>query len=80
MVTLAGMGADRTEVYRNDQAWNDHLDMQSESPELIAAILHNADSGCFIRSAVRSPTEMRIAVELNGAPLDLSEYPTRPPR
>lgn len=25
-----------TEVYKNDQAWNDHLDMQSESPELIA--------------------------------------------
>lgn len=51
-----------------------------ESPELIAAILHNADSGCYIRSAIRSPTEMRTAVELNGAPLDLSEYPTRPPR
>ena len=25
-----------TEVYRNDQAWNDHLDMQSESPEMIS--------------------------------------------
>ena len=31
-----GWGASRTEVYANDQAWNDHLDMQSETPELIA--------------------------------------------
>lgn len=54
--------------------------VSDESPELIAAVLHNADRGCFIRSAVRRPTEVITRVELNGAELDLDAYPARPPR
>ena len=51
-----------------------------ESPELIAAVLHNADRGCYIRATVRSATNVVTTVELNGELLDLSQYPSRPPR
>lgn len=51
-----------------------------ESPELIAAVIHNADRGCYIRSTVRSPAEVTTTVELNGEVLDLSGYSPRPPK
>ncbi len=51
-----------------------------ESPELIAAVMHNADKGCYIRSTLRSPAEMTTSVTVNGEPLILSDYSARPPR
>jgi uncharacterized OsmC-like protein len=51
-----------------------------ESPELVAAVIHNADQGCYLRSTVRAPAEMHTTVQLNGEPLELADYSPRPPR
>jgi uncharacterized OsmC-like protein len=51
-----------------------------EPPELIAALLRNADEGCYIRSALRAPVAIESTFRLNGADLAVADFPASPPR
>ena len=52
----------------------------AESPELIAALLRNADEGCYIRAALRAPVTIASTFRLNGEDLAVADYPSSPPR
>ena len=46
------------------------LDLESEEPpERIAALVRNAENGCFTMQALLAPVELTRSVTLNGAPL-----------
>ena len=41
-----------------------------EPPERVAALLRNAENGCYMLYTIREPVEATTTVELNGAPFD----------
>ena len=53
------------------------LDIESDEPlERVAAMIRNAENGCFTMQALLAPVEITTRVTLNGAPLPDTE-PTR---
>ena len=51
------------------------MDIEVESdapPERVAALVRNAEGGCFVMQAVKNPTAVETTVRLNGAPLALA--------
>ena len=53
------------------------LDIESdEPPERVAAMIRNAENGCFTMQALLAPVEITTRVTLNGAPLP-DTAPTR---
>lgn len=50
------------------------IDIEVESddpPERVAAVVRNAEAGCFVMQAIKNPTEVRKIVRLNGEALDV---------
>lgn len=50
------------------------MDIEVESddpPERVAALVRNAENGCYVMQAIRNPTEVSRSVRLNGAPIDV---------
>lgn len=46
------------------------LELESdEPPERVAALVRNAEHGCFTMQALLAPVEVSTSVTLNGAPL-----------
>lgn len=51
-------------------AFDMDIDVESDAPpERVAALVHNAEGGCFVMQAVKNPTEVATTVRLNGRPL-----------
>ncbi len=49
-------------------------------PALVAALIQNAEGGCYAAAVVQNPTPVTATVRLNGDPLDYTGYPSRPER
>jgi len=50
------------------------LDVEIDSdapPERVAAVVRNAEAGCFVMQAIKNPTEVRTNVTLNGTAIDV---------
>jgi hypothetical protein len=58
-----------------------HIEVDSDDdPALVAALIHNARGGCYAEAALKAPVEIRASATLNGSPLDVGAFPSRPPR
>jgi hypothetical protein len=51
-----------------------------DDPALIAALVYNAEGGCYAQSVIQNPTPVHGQVRLNGEPLEYKDYPSRPDR
>ena len=51
-----------------------------DDPALIAALIHNARGGCYAEAALSMAVEIRATANLNGSFLDVSAFPSKPPR
>lgn len=58
----------RTEIESNDD------------PALIAAVVRNAEGGCYAEAALQEPVPIHKSVVLNGDALDYEAYPRKVPR
>ena len=53
-----------------------HYDIESqEEPGKVAGVLRNARNGCYVRQSVARPDLFSDTLTLNGAPLNLEDYP-----
>ena len=43
----------------------------TDPPERVAALIRNAEAGCFLMQAIRNPTDVQSAHKLNGEPLSI---------
>ncbi len=51
------------------------LDIASDDPpERVAALIRNAEKGCYTMSALRQPVAVATTAELNGAPFDFTSH------
>lgn len=48
-----------------------------DDPARVAALVRNAEGGCYAQAALQQPVPVTGTVTLNGAPLDYSQYPRR---
>lgn len=48
-----------------------------DDPALIAAVVRNAEGGCYAEAALKKPVPIHRSVMLNGAPFDHAAYPQR---
>ena len=51
-----------------------------DDPALVAALVRNAQGGCYADSALTSPVTVHRTTVLNGDPLEPDDYPRRAPR
>jgi hypothetical protein len=55
-----------------------HLEIESpEPPERVAAVIRNAENGCYTIQTVKHPTPAETTASLNGQPLDWETYVRR---
>lgn len=55
-----------------------HTEVESsDDAALIAAVIRNAQGGCYADSALTTPVEVVRTTALNGDSLDVEAYPTR---
>ena len=53
-----------------------HVEIESDDdPARIAALVRNAEGGCYAQSALQRPVPVTGVVLFNGADLDYTEYP-----
>lgn len=45
--------------------------MSDDPPDRVAAVVRNAEEGCYVMQAIKNPTEVTRSVTLNGADLDI---------
>ena len=50
-----------------------------EAPEKVAAVMRNAEHGCYVMQTILQPTPVTRQFTLNGKPFDLDGFP-RPAR
>ena len=48
-----------------------------DDPAYLAALVRNAEGGCYAQSALTQPVNVVGSVVLNGEPFDYEEYPRR---
>lgn len=51
-----------------------------DDPALIAALVKNAQGGCYADSALTEPVTVHRSTMLNGTELDPADYPRKAPR
>ena len=57
------------------------LEVESEAEDhLVAAVLRNAEQGCFARAAIEQPVAVTSTAKVNGRSVDFESYPRRVPR
>ena len=55
-----------------------HVEIDSDDdPAYLAALVRNAEGGCYAQSALTQPVDVVGTVRLNGAPFDFEQYPRR---
>ncbi len=53
-----------------------HIEIDSDSPpERVAALIRNAEAGCYVVQTIRNPTPVERTVALNGEPFDPDALP-----
>lgn len=53
-----------------------HVEVESDDdPARVAALLRNAEGGCYAQSAIRQPVPVTGTATVNGQPFDYTEYP-----
>jgi hypothetical protein len=58
-----------------------HVDIESDDDiGRIAALLRNAEGGCYAQSAIQEPVPVSGSAALNGERIDYRDYPRRVPR
>jgi organic hydroperoxide reductase OsmC/OhrA len=58
-----------------------HTEVESEDdPALVAALIMNAEGGCFAQSAINEPVPVTSTATLNGDDFAFTEYPRKAPR
>jgi hypothetical protein len=58
-----------------------HLEVTSDDdPALVAAVLRNAEGGCYAQSLVQEPVQVTGKATVNGQEFDYRSYPARAPR
>ena len=66
---------DRTSVMDRIET---NIEVDSEAdPELVAAVLRNASSGCHAEVAIVNPTPIEETLKLNGAAFSLDDHPAK---
>lgn len=57
------------------------LEVESDAEDhLVAAVLRNAEQGCFARAAIEQPVAVTSSAKVNGRTVDFESYPRRVPR
>lgn len=46
-----------------------------DPPERVAALVRNAEGGCYAQATLQQPVPVTGTVTLNGAPIDYRDYP-----
>lgn len=55
-----------------------HVEISSSSPpERVAALLRNAEGGCYAQSALENPVQVTGTASFNGEEFDYAAYPRR---
>ncbi len=55
-----------------------HLEIESaDDPARVAALVRNAEGGCYAQSALQQPVSVTGTVMFNGADLDYTQYPKK---
>ena len=49
----------------------------NDDPALIAAVVRNAEGGCYAEAALSEPVPLHKSVVLNGAVFDYEQYPRK---
>jgi hypothetical protein len=58
-----------------------HVEIESDDDaERVAALLRNAEGGCYAQTAIQQPTPVTGTAVLNGEPISYADYPRRVPR
>lgn len=58
-----------------------HVEIDSDDDvERVAALLRNAEGGCYAQSAIQEPVPVVGTATLNGEPMNYEDYPRRVPR
>lgn len=58
-----------------------HVEIESDDDAAsIAALLRNAEGGCYAQSAIQSPVPVAGSATLNGEAIDYEDFPRRVPR
>lgn len=53
-----------------------HVEIDSEDdPARVAALLRNAEGGCYAQAAMQQPVQVVGTAMLNGSPIRYEEYP-----
>jgi hypothetical protein len=54
------------------------IDIDSDDePERVAAVIRNAEGGCFAHKAIEQPVPLRTVARVNGAEFDHVQYPRK---
>lgn len=54
------------------QGFEVEIEVESDDPpERVAAMVRNAEDGCFVMQAIKNPTEVRTSYTLDGEPIDV---------
>jgi hypothetical protein len=48
-----------------------------DDPAYLAALVRNAEGGCYTQAALTQPVDVTASVLLNGSPFDYERYPRR---
>jgi hypothetical protein len=48
-----------------------------DDPAYLAALVRNAEGGCYAQAALTQPVDVTGSVQLNGSPFDYEQYPRR---
>lgn len=55
-----------------------HTEVDSpDDPARVAALLRNAEGGCYAQSAIQQPVPVTSTASFNGEPFDFEQYPRR---
>lgn len=53
-----------------------HVEIESdEDPGRVAALIRNAEGGCYAQATLQQPVPVTGSVTLNGEPIDYEDYP-----
>ena len=55
-----------------------HVEIDSDDdPGRVAAVIRNAEAGCYAQSALQEPVDVTGSVDLNGGRFDYTQFPRR---
>ncbi len=65
-------------VHGRGLGFETRLELESDEPaERVAAVVRNAENGCFVMQTILQPTPVERSFTFNGSPFDPAAYPKR---